>query len=98
MLFFAAAAAAIYVLSRVTIGGGSFAARMGTCLLALGLLLAVTADSGMTRMGTAAAFARLGRGLEVEKGNARGGRILTGLGIFLFVTVPLVAAGAMMIG
>jgi hypothetical protein len=98
MLFVALAVAAISALSWITIGDGNFAGRMGTCLIILGLVLAITADSGISRMASADAFAWLGRGPEIEKGNERGGRILTGLGIFLFVAVPLVALGAMMLG
>jgi hypothetical protein len=98
MLVIAAVVAAISALSWITIGGGDFAGRMGFCLVILGAVLAITGNSALSRMGSSDAFAWLGRGPEVGSPDAGGGRILTGIGVFLFVAVPLMAIGAMLSG
>jgi hypothetical protein len=96
MLVIAAVVAAISALSWITIGGGDFAGRMGICLVILGAVLALTGESTLGRMASADAFAWLGRGPEVGGLDSGGGRILTGIGIFLFVSVPLIAIGALL--
>jgi hypothetical protein len=40
----------------------------------------------------------LGKGPEVGSVDAGGGRVLTGIGVFLFVAVPLMAGGVILIG
>jgi hypothetical protein len=98
MLVIAAVVAAISALSWVMISGGDFAARMGFCLGILGAVLAITGSSALSRMGSSDAFAWVGQGPEVGSLDADGGRVLTGIGVFLFVAVPLMATGAMLSG
>jgi hypothetical protein len=96
MLVMAALVAAISALSWIMIDGGEFAGRMGSCLVLLGVGLAITGDSALSRMGSSQAFAWFGRGPEVGSVHAGGGRLLTGIGVFLLVSVPLMAIGAML--
>ena len=98
MLVIAAVVAAIGALSWIAVGGGDFAGRMGFCLGALGTVLAITGNSAFSRMGSNDAFAWLGQGPEVGSLDAGGGGVLTGIGVFLFVAVPLLATGAMLSG
>lgn len=98
MLVIAAAVAAIAALSWITIRGGDFAGRMGFSMVVLGAVLAFTGNSAFGRMGSNDAFAWLGKGPEVGSVDAGGGRVLTGIGVFLFVAVPLMAGGVILIG
>jgi hypothetical protein len=94
MLVIAAIIAAIAALSWITIGGGDFAGRMGFFLAILGVVLAITGNSAFSRMASSDAFARLGRGPKAGSLGAGGVRTLTGIGVVLFVAVPLIAIGA----
>jgi hypothetical protein len=75
----------------IAVGDGAFVSRLGICLIVVGALSSATGGLRYTRMGSAEAFAWLGYGPEL--GSAGGGRVLTGIGIFIFVTIPLVFAG-----
>ncbi|MDQ7905077.1 hypothetical protein RB614_11145 [Phytohabitans sp. ZYX-F-186] len=92
LVVIAAAVAAVVAGIWVAVGDGTFVSRLGICLVGAGALVAVSGGLGFTQMGSADAFAWFGRG--PERGPADdGGRVLTGVGVFLFVTLPLVVAG-----
>jgi hypothetical protein len=85
----AAAAAGVWTVA----GSGDFVQRLGICLLAAGILLSVTGS--FTRLGSSDAFAWFG--WQPEREGVGGGRVLTGVGIFLFVAVPLFIAGGLLV-
>jgi hypothetical protein len=73
------------------ISGGDFAFRLGVAFIVVGTLLGLTGDLTLSRIGMLPARATFG--LAPEREDAGGGRVLTGAGIFLFVSVPLIAVG-----
>ncbi|WP_406069881.1 hypothetical protein [Micromonospora sp. NBC_01638] len=79
----------------VAVSGGEFATRLGIALVVVGALLGVTGDLTLSRVGMLGARATFGLAPEQETGG--GGRVLTGVGIFLFVGLPLVVVGIMLI-
>jgi hypothetical protein len=95
LVVIAAVAAAVAAGMWTAAGDGTFVSRFGICLVGAGALVAVTGGLGFTRMGSADAYAWLGKGPERQTGDG-GGRVLTGIGIFLFVTLPLVIAGGLL--
>jgi hypothetical protein len=84
----AAAAAGIWI----AVGTGDFGQRLGICLLVLGALASVTGS--FTRLGSSDAYAWFGH--KPERGSVGGGRVLTNVGLFLFVAIPLFVAGAVL--
>ncbi|SCE95803.1 hypothetical protein [Micromonospora mirobrigensis] len=88
----AAVAVGIWVASA----GGDFVHRFGIALVAIALLLAITGDLTLSRIGMLGA--RTTFGLPPEREDAGGGRVLTGVGIFLFVSLPLLVLGVMIAG
>jgi hypothetical protein len=89
------AVAAVIAGLWIAFGDGAFVTRFGICLVAVGALVAITGGASLSRMGSADAFAWLGQGPE-RASDDDGGRVLTGVGIFLFVSVPLVIAGGLL--
>lgn len=79
----------------VAVSGGEFVTRFGIALVVVGALLGVTGDLTLSRVGMLGARAAFGLAPEQETGG--GGRVLTGVGIFLFVGLPLVVVGIMLI-
>ncbi|MFG2054643.1 hypothetical protein ACGFI9_11500 [Micromonospora sp. NPDC048930] len=79
----------------VAVAGGDFVNRFGVALVVVGALLGVTGDLTLSRIGMLDARATFGLAPEQETGG--GGRVLTGVGIFLFVGLPLVAAGVLLV-
>jgi hypothetical protein len=79
----------------VTTGDG-FRVAFAVCLMAIGALLAFTGGNAISRAGSMETFAFLGMGPENDDPAA--GEGLTGLGMFLFVSVPLVVAGGLLYG
>lgn len=79
----------------VAISGGAFVTRFGIALVVVGALLGVTGDLTLSRVGMLGA--RSVFGLAPERETGAGGRVLTGVGIFLFVGLPLVVLGIMLI-
>ncbi|MEU8261818.1 hypothetical protein AB0C02_14505 [Micromonospora sp. NPDC048999] len=79
----------------VAVSGGEFVTRLGIALVIVGGLLGVTGDLTLSRVGMLGARATFGLAPERETGG--GGRVLTGVGIFLFVGLPLVVAGIMLL-
>jgi hypothetical protein len=94
-LVLSAAVAAVIAGLWIGFGDGAFVTRFGICLVVVGALVAITGGLAFSRMGSADAFAWLGRGPE-RATDDDGGRVLTGVGIFLFVSVPLVIAGGLL--
>jgi hypothetical protein len=94
LLVIAAVAAAVIAGVWLAFGGGDFTTRFGISMAIVGALLAATGGVAFSRAGSATGFAWLGRG--PERGDAGGGRVLTNVGIFLFVAVPLIVAGALL--
>ncbi|MFC0508832.1 hypothetical protein [Micromonospora costi] len=82
-----AVAAAVWV----AVAGGGFASRFGVVSLVVGGLVGVTGDLTLSRIGML--DARAAFGLPPERETGGGGRVLTGVGIFLFVGLPLVVVG-----
>jgi hypothetical protein len=79
----------------VAVSGGDFVDRLGVALIAVGALLGVTNDLTLSRIGML--DARSAFGLPPEQDSAGGGRVLTGVGVFLFVGLPLVVAGIVLV-
>ncbi|MEH0843931.1 hypothetical protein V6U81_16225 [Micromonospora sp. CPCC 205711] len=75
--------------------GGDLVQRLGFTLMIVGALLGVTGDLTLSRIGTMESRAMFGHAPEQE--GAGGGRVLTGVGIFLFVSVPLIALGLLLV-
>ncbi|MFD1320160.1 hypothetical protein [Micromonospora sonneratiae] len=90
----AAILAAVAALIWVLAGDGEFTTRLGMSLIAIGALLAITGTLSLSRMGTADMRAWFGAAPEL--GDAGGGMVLTGVGIFLFVSLPLIAVGVLL--
>jgi hypothetical protein len=78
------------------VAGGGFRVKVAIALLAIAVVISVTGNGVLTRSGTAEMNALLGRGPDHEE-PAAGGR-LTGVGVFLFVGVPLFVAGGLLFG
>ena len=75
---------------------GDFRWRFGALLAGAGLLLTLTGGGlQMSRMETLHTRAFLGAHPEREE--MAGARTLTGLGVFFFVSVPLIATGLVLI-
>ncbi|MFD2765045.1 hypothetical protein [Micromonospora eburnea] len=79
----------------VAVSGGEFVTRLGFALIVVGALLGVTGDLTLSRVGMLGARSAFGLAPEQETGG--GGRILTGVGVFLFVGLPLVVVGVLLI-
>lgn len=86
-----AAAAAVWV----ALAGGEFTSRFGLAAVVAGGLLGVTGDLTLSRIGMLDARAVFGLPPERETGG--GGWVLTGVGIFLFVGLPLVVVGVLLL-
>ncbi|WP_431977665.1 hypothetical protein [Micromonospora haikouensis] len=82
-----AAAAGVWT----AVSGGDFVFRLGVALIVVGTLLGLTGDLTLSRIGMLPARSTFG--LAPEREDAGGGRVLTGVGIFLFVSLPLMAVG-----
>jgi hypothetical protein len=76
--------------------GDDFRVAFAVALMAIGALLAFTGSNAISRAGSMDAFAFLGMGPESDDPDS--GEGLTGLGIFLFVSLPLVVAGGLLYG
>ncbi|MEW2445737.1 hypothetical protein [Micromonospora marina] len=79
----------------VAVGGGDFTHRLGVAFMIVGAVIGMTGDLTLSRIGMLPA--RSAFGLAPERADGGGGRVLTGVGIFLFVSVPLIVVGALLI-
>ncbi|PGH44589.1 hypothetical protein GA0070622_3384 [Micromonospora sediminicola] len=91
----AAVVIAVAVGVWVAVAGGDFTDRLGFSFMLVGLLIGMTGDLTLSRIGML--DARSAFGLAPERDDAGGGRVLTGVGVFLFVSVPLIVVGALLI-
>ncbi|WP_431936429.1 hypothetical protein [Micromonospora sp. RP3T] len=79
----------------VTVSGGDFVHRVGVAFMLVGAVIGMTGDLTLSRIGMLPARSTFGLAPEREDGG--GGRVLTGVGIFLFVSVPLIVVGVLLI-
>ncbi|MEU9739312.1 hypothetical protein AB0E12_08985 [Micromonospora chersina] len=79
----------------VGLSGGDFVHRLGVAFMLVGAVIGMTGDLTLSRIGMLPARSTFGLAPEREDGG--GGRVLTGVGIFLFVSVPLIAVGVLLI-
>ncbi|MFU8871549.1 hypothetical protein [Micromonospora sp. SL4-19] len=79
----------------VAVSGGDFTHRLGVAFMLVGAVIGMTGDLTLSRIGML--DARSAFGLAPEREDAGGGRVLTGVGIFLFVSVPLIALGVLLV-
>lgn len=74
--------------------GGGFRAKFGIALLVVAGLLALTGGNAFSRSGTLEMNALMGMGPDHEDPSTGAG--LTGVGIFLFVALPLFVIGGLL--
>ncbi|MET8090603.1 hypothetical protein [Micromonospora sp. NPDC005220] len=86
---------AVAAMVWVAVAGGDYTARLGIGLVVVGGLLGITGDLTLSRIGMLGPRATFGVGPEQE--TASGGRVLTGVGIFLFVGLPLIVVGVLLL-
>ena len=75
---------------------GGFRVKVAVALMIVGALVALTGSNALNRSGTADMRVLMGSGPDHEEPATRGA--LTGVGIFLFVSLPLVVAGGLLYG
>ncbi|SDF23935.1 hypothetical protein SAMN05660662_1494 [Blastococcus aurantiacus] len=78
------------------VGDTGFQRAAGICLMAVAGLLALTGGSVLSRATTTDARAFLGRGPSRE--DPASGEGLTAAGVFLFVSLPLLVLGLVLLG
>jgi hypothetical protein len=88
----AVAAAAVWLLLQ----GGGFRVKVAVAALVIAGLLSVSGSTVLSRPVTNDARAFLGWGPDREEPVS--GDALTGLGVFLFVSLPLAVAGLVLLG
>jgi hypothetical protein len=91
----AAVTIAVAVGIWVAVDGGDFVHRLGVAFMVVGAVIGMTGDLTLSRIGML--DARSAFGLAPEREDGGGGRVLTGVGIFLFVSVPLIIVGVLLI-
>ena len=88
----AAAAAGVWV----AVGDAAYRSRFAICLLVVAGLLSLTGGTLVSRSATMEMRALTGEGPGMDEPGE--GEALTALGVFLFVALPLFAAGAVLHG
>lgn len=78
------------------VGETGFRQAAGVCLMAIGGVLALTGSTALSRASTSDARAFLGWGLDNEEPDS--GEGLTAVGVFLLVSLPLMAVGLVLFG
>ena len=76
--------------------GDGFRVAFAVSLMVIGALIALTGGNAISRAGSMDTFAFLGMG--PENADPDSGEGLTGVGVFLFVSLPLFAAGSLLYG
>jgi hypothetical protein len=89
------AVVALATMIWVAVDGGDYVARLGIGLVVAGGLIGMTGDLTLSRISMLGARATFGAAPERE--TAGGGRVLTGVGIFLFVGLPLMVVGVLLL-
>jgi hypothetical protein len=80
----------------VAVGDTGFARATGISLIVVAGILGLTGGRALSRAGTADTRAFLGKG--PEQGDPAGGEGLTAIGVFLFVSLPLLVVGLVLLG
>jgi hypothetical protein len=75
---------------------GGFRVKLGVVLLVIATVMALTGSNALNRTGTAEMRVLMGSGPDHEDPPTNGA--LTGVGIFLFVSLPLFVAGGLLYG
>jgi hypothetical protein len=84
----------------MAVAGGALRVKVGIILLVTAALLSLTGNAVFTRTGTAEIDAIQGtaaQGTAADRDQPTGG-VLTGVGIFVFVALPLFVAGGVLYG
>lgn len=76
--------------------GNGFRPHLGLAMMVIAGLVALTGGNAISRAGSMDAMAFLGRG--PENADPDSGEGLTGIGVFLFVSLPLFALGTLIYG
>ncbi|MCZ7374471.1 hypothetical protein [Micromonospora sp. WMMC250] len=95
LLLFVVIGAVVAAMIWVAVDGGDYVARLGIGLVVVGGLIGMTGDLTLSRISMLGARATFGAAPERE--TTGGGRVLTGVGIFLFVGLPLIAVGVLLL-
>ena len=84
----------------LAVAGGGLRVKVGIILLVTAALLSLTGNGVLTRAGTAEIDAIQGTAAQGTPANQdeRGGGVLTSVGVFVFVALPLFAAGGVLYG
>ncbi|MEU7654492.1 hypothetical protein AB0C41_21020 [Micromonospora taraxaci] len=86
---------AVAAMIWVAVDGGDYVGRPGIGLVVVGGLIGMTGDLTLSRISMLGARATFGAAPEQE--TADGGRVLTGVGIFPFVGLPLIVVGVLLL-
>jgi len=94
----AAVIATVGGLAWIGLAGGPFGQRFGAILILVGFVMMMAPGSAFTRISMADAYAWLGKGPEAPETEPDSDRPrLTTLGVFLFVSLPLIGVGALLV-
>jgi hypothetical protein len=96
MLFWSAVVAVVAGGVWFALQGGGFRVKVAIVLIVVAGVLSVTGGTVLSRAGTSDVRAFLGQGPDREEPDT--GEGLTGVGIFLFVSLPLFLAGGLLFG
>ena len=96
MLLFSAVAALVVAGLWWALRGGGFGSKIGIVSMVIASLISLTGGTAFTRAADYEERAFLGMGVDREEPDT--GEGLTGLGIFLFVSLPLFIAGGALYG
>jgi len=96
MLIFSAVVALVVAGVWATLQGSAFRPKIGIALMVIAALISLTGGTALSRATTNDARAFLGMGPDLEDPDA--GEGLTGIGVFLFVSLPLFIAGGLVYG
>lgn len=96
LLAVSAVVAAVAALVWVLVAGGAYRPKLGLALMLVAGLLSLTGGLGTGRLESADARAFLGAG--PERDDPSPGGALTGVGIFLLVSLPLALVGGLVHG
>ncbi len=98
LLWLVASAAVALVAAGVwfAVQGGGFRPKVGVALVAIALFLSLTGGTVLSRAATVEMRALYGMGSDIERPASGDG--LTTLGVFVFVALPLLVVGGLLLG
>jgi hypothetical protein len=98
LLWLVSSAAVALVAAGVwfAVQGGGFRPKVGVALVAIALFLSLTGGTVLSRAATVEMRALYGMGSDVERPASGDG--LTTLGVFVFVALPLLVVGGLLLG